>query len=147
MGAVLVAALLFGGATLNNNYQEQQRLAVAQATAAAQATVMAQATAPAVVAAPAGPIAASTAEEILIPAGEFQMGCDSNNSAESCGSDEQPLHTVRLDAYAIDKYEVTNGRYQSCVDAGGCTPPQKISSYTHDPYYGDPDYADYPVGE
>ena len=92
-----------------------------------------------------------TAEEILIPAGSFQMGCDSNNPAEnSCNvyvwqTNELPLHTVTLDAYYIDKYEVTNARYQACVDAGGCTAPLSVRSQTRFPYYGTSTYADYPV--
>ena len=88
------------------------------------------------------------AEEILIPAGSFQMGCDSSNPAESCTSHishEQPLHTVTLSAYSIDKYEVTNARYKACVDAGGCTAPQSVDSSTRSPYYGTSTYADYPV--
>ena len=87
----------------------------------------------------------NTAEEILIPAGSFQMGCDSSNPAESCNGDEQPLHTVMLDAYSIDKYEVTNARYKACVDAGGCEPPQEASSYTRAVYFGNPEFADYPM--
>jgi formylglycine-generating enzyme required for sulfatase activity/pimeloyl-ACP methyl ester carboxylesterase len=86
-----------------------------------------------------------TAAEILIPAGSFQMGCDSSNSAETCESREQPLHTVTLSAYYIDKYEVTNARYKACVDAGGCTAPRGVDSYTRSPYYGTSTYADYPV--
>lgn len=86
-------------------------------------------------------------EEIMIPAGPFQMGCDSNKPAESCRDDEHPLHTVNLAAYYIDKYEVTNARYQACVDAGGCTALYSHRSYTHDPYYGNPTYANYPVIE
>ena len=121
------------------NYQEQQRLAAAQVES----------------------MAAYATEEILIPAGEFQMGssdsdvkaaiarCVESGSSESdCKQrmeGEKPLHAVTLDAYSIDKYEVTNLRYQACVDAGGCTPPQESSSYTRDSYYGNPDYADYPV--
>jgi formylglycine-generating enzyme required for sulfatase activity len=86
-----------------------------------------------------------SAEEILIPAGSFQMGCDSSNPAESCQGDEQPLHTVTLSTYTIDKYEVTNARYKACVDAGGCTVPQSVNSNTRFPYYGTSTYADYPV--
>ena len=86
-----------------------------------------------------------TAEEILIPAGSFQMGCDSSNPAESCNSWEQPLHTVTLSAYSIDKYEVTNARYKACVAAGGCTVPGSVDSSKRSPYYGTSTYADYPV--
>ena len=73
------------------------------------------------------------------------MGCDSRNLAESCKIDEQPLHTVYLDAYYIDKYEVTNARYEACVNTGGCTAPQGVDSWTRSPYYGTSTYADYPV--
>ncbi len=91
-----------------------------------------------------------TLEEILIPAGSFQMGCDSSNSAEyGCNSsfqaNELPTHTVTLDAYTIDKYEVTNARYKTCVNAGGCTAPQNVNSYARSPYYGTSTYANYPV--
>ena len=84
------------------------------------------------------------ATEVLIPAGSFQMGCDASH--DRCESDaEVPLHTVTLSAYTIDKAEVTNARYKVCVDAGGCTAPQDVSSYTRNPYYGTTTYADYPV--
>jgi len=73
------------------------------------------------------------------------MGCDDDNGAESCNSDEDPLHTVNLDAYYIDKYEVTNARYKACVDAGGCTAPSNTSSSTRLTYYGNTTYNNYPV--
>jgi eukaryotic-like serine/threonine-protein kinase len=83
--------------------------------------------------------------EVQIPAGSFQMGCDGDDPAESCQPDEQPLHTVSLGAYAIDKFEVTNARYQACVAEGYCTAPGLASSRKRTAYYGNVAYADYPV--
>ncbi len=82
-------------------------------------------------------------EMVTVPAGDFQMGCAPNDTY--CDSDERPLHTVYLDAYDIDKYEVTNARYKACVDGGGCTAPWDRSSYTRTSYYGNATYDSYPV--
>ena len=53
----------------------------------------------------------------LIPAGEFQMG--SNDGTY----DERPVHTVYLDAFYMDKYEVTNALYKKFMDATGHKAP------------------------
>jgi formylglycine-generating enzyme required for sulfatase activity len=52
-------------------------------------------------------------EMVSIPAGAFIRGTDHG------GFDEQPQRTLALDAFAIDRYEVTNFQYQQFVDATG----------------------------
>ena len=55
------------------------------------------------------------AKMALIPAGTFEMG---STDAEA-GSDEQPVHTVYLDAFYMDMYEVTNAEYAAFLNAQG----------------------------
>lgn len=78
------------------------------------------------------------------------MGCD--ESLDNCYVDgyswptgEVPVHTITLSAYEIDKYEVTNARYANCVTAGGCSAPWTNRSNTRTSYYGDAEFANYPV--
>ncbi|MEW5871938.1 MAG: bifunctional serine/threonine-protein kinase/formylglycine-generating enzyme family protein [Chloroflexota bacterium] len=87
------------------------------------------------------PTSAAPEGMALIPTGEFQMG------SESGESNERPVHTVFLDAYFIDKYEVTNARYAECVKARVCDPPVDSQSYLRKRYYGNPEFNDYPVTE
>jgi formylglycine-generating enzyme required for sulfatase activity len=60
-------------------------------------------------------------EMIVIPAGEFKMGCSPENDPYCYYISEEKLHTVYLETYKIDKYEVTYRRYQKCIDAGVCS--------------------------
>ncbi|MGZ9132991.1 MAG: formylglycine-generating enzyme family protein [Nitrospira sp.] len=54
---------------------------------------------------------------VLVPAGEFTMG--SNEGSD----DEKPVHHIYLDAYYIDKYEVTVGQYSKFLDATSMNAP------------------------
>ena len=59
------------------------------------------------------PPASSTEGMVLIPAGEFQMGSNSG------GSNEKPVHSVYIDAFYMDEYEVTNAEYAAFLNAKG----------------------------
>ncbi len=61
----------------------------------------------------------------LIPAGEFKMGSRSGDS------DCRPVHKVYLDAFYIDKHEVTLGQYKKFVKATGREPlPDWVSRFS-----------------
>lgn len=84
-------------------------------------------------------VASIDAEMIIIPKGKFTMG--NGNDDEN----EQPVHVVDLSAFYIDKYEVTNFSYKTCVASGSCESPVNSSSNTHSDYYDNPLYDNYPV--
>jgi iron(II)-dependent oxidoreductase len=55
---------------------------------------------------------------VLVPAGEYMMGKDSDK-----GFDFSPAHKVKVDAFLIDKYEVTNEEYlRFCEETGHALP-------------------------
>ncbi|MFL7871200.1 MAG: bifunctional serine/threonine-protein kinase/formylglycine-generating enzyme family protein [Anaerolineales bacterium] len=94
------------------------------------------------------PTAESLAEEIkdeqgvpmrLVPAGEFSMGSDNSVDVVS-----RPAHTLYLEAFYIDKYEVTNAMYAKC-DSPQCRDPRQPGSLTRSVYYRNKRFADYPV--
>ncbi|MGI6394683.1 MAG: formylglycine-generating enzyme family protein [bacterium] len=72
-----------------------------------------------------------TGAMVSVPAGKFWMGCNEEVDDE-CYSDEHPYHEVTLSAYKIDKYQVTAGEYQKCVDAGNCN-----NDNSSEPHYRD----------
>ena len=59
------------------------------------------------------------ANMVLIPAGAFEMGSNASDASD----DERPSHTVYVDAFYIDKYEVTVGEYKAFIQATGHHPP------------------------
>jgi formylglycine-generating enzyme required for sulfatase activity len=47
----------------------------------------------------------------------------STNGDPDAYDQEIPQHTVYLDAFWIDKHEITNAQYRRCVDGGACREP------------------------
>jgi formylglycine-generating enzyme required for sulfatase activity len=65
---------------------------------------------------------ADSAVMVYVPAGEFLMG--SSNDDPDAADDEKPQHAVYLDAFWIDRTEVSNAQYGQCVELGPCQPPR-----------------------
>ena len=73
-------------------------------------------------------LGADTAPMALIPAGEFQMGSDYNTLGNAA---TRPMHVVYLDAFYIDRYEVTVGQYNQFVRATNYRPlPEWVYRYS-----------------
>ena len=68
---------------------------------------------------------------VLIPGGEFQMG----NSDSEAYDHEKPVHTVYVDAFYMDKYEVTNAQFKAFVDANPQWRKDRIPRAYHDGDY------------
>ncbi len=120
-----------------------------------------------------GEIEVKDAKMILVPAGPFEMGSDPNVALAECQKlvsnpegcqldwfdDEAPIHTVGLDDFYIDKYEVTNAQFATFLDErGNQTEGDKTwlnvkeSSKAHihqngDVFRRDDEYANHPVIE
>jgi serine/threonine protein kinase len=77
---------------------------------------------------------------VLIPSGEFTMGTDASGDVGS-----RPAHKVFLDAFYIDKYEVTNAAYDACVYAVECRRPLQTGSATRNTYFNNEVFANHPV--
>jgi len=77
---------------------------------------------------------------VYVPAGEFLMGSPDGEGMP----DEHPQHTVYLDAFWIDRYEVTNDQYRQCVETGTCDAPTKCDK-GGEHTYGDAGKGDHPV--
>ncbi|MEW6029479.1 MAG: formylglycine-generating enzyme family protein [Chloroflexota bacterium] len=69
----------------------------------------------------------------LVPGGDFVMGSDRGLP------NAQPAHTVRVDTFYMDMFEVANIFYNECVEAGACQAPKNVE------YFEKTKYAFYPV--
>ena len=79
------------------------------------------------------PLSPSHPDMMFIPAGNFDMGIRTNdNDGED---DEKPRHTVYLDAFHIDRYEVTNAQYKKFIDADPQWQKDRIPEKYHDGDY------------
>ncbi len=93
---------------------------------------------------------------MYVPAGTFTMGSSADDALRECQKfkndcqrswliREEPAHQVTLNAFWIDKTEVTNKMYALCVASGACPLPQSSQSATRKNYYGNTQYNNYPV--
>ncbi len=112
--------------------------------------------------------AADGMEMVYVPGGEFEMGSDNDDVdyaiqlcieyyltvtltdqsgwCEEWLENEQPIHTVALDGFWIDRTEVTNNQYRRCVEAKACQAPRTDEDDWEEPDYFDASAGDYPVG-
>ena len=68
---------------------------------------------------------------VQIPAGTFRMG---SNDPEAF-IDEQPVRSVNVNAFSMDRYEVTNAEYKQFVDANLQWQKGRIQARYHDGDY------------
>ena len=68
---------------------------------------------------------------VLIPAGEFQIG---SNDKEA-DNNEQPVRTVYIDAFYMDKTEVTNAEYKAFLIANPYWQKSHVVARFHSGYY------------
>jgi formylglycine-generating enzyme required for sulfatase activity len=74
---------------------------------------------------------------LLVPGGEFIMGSNER-------SDEW-THVAQIADFYIDRTEVTNAAYASCVQAGKCTSQRSPASETHPGYANQERFAQFPT--
>ncbi len=81
---------------------------------------------------------------VLIPAGEFNMGYE----GEGAYKDTIPVHKVYVDAFYMDKYEVTNAQYKKFILANPEWRKMNIDKKFHDgDYLFDWNGNNYPHGK
>lgn len=81
---------------------------------------------------------------VFIPAGDFEMG----SNDQEAGGDEQPIHTVYVDAFYMDRYEVTNFEFKEFLLQNPDWQKDRIEKSLRDTnYLKDWNGNDYPDGK
>ena len=85
---------------------------------------------------PTAPEQVDGMEMVYVPAGNFLMGAseDEKDALET----ERKQRCVYLDAFWIDKTEITNAQYAQCEEAGACAPPADRRNYKKDSFANHP---------
>jgi formylglycine-generating enzyme required for sulfatase activity len=73
---------------------------------------------------------------VFVPAGSFIMGSDDGDE------DERPTRQINVPDFWIDRTEVTNAQFATCVAAGSCF---RYWPGFVPPHYGDPAFRDHPA--
>jgi formylglycine-generating enzyme required for sulfatase activity len=55
---------------------------------------------------------------VVIPSGQFLMGAPDNDPTSDAS--EHPQHLVKIQRFAVSKFDITFAEWSACVDAGGC---------------------------
>ena len=77
------------------------------------------------------------ADMAAVPAGTYAQ--------RAAGDGGMVLVNTAIDAFLIDRFEVTNDDFRRCMDAGICPPPAGYASATQPNYFTDPAFHEFPV--
>ena len=96
--------------------------------------------------------AADPSDLLPVAAGDFTMGSEAsdiidllNGQSDEPFTDEHPQHTVSLDAFTMEKTEVSNKQYRACVAAGKCKDPLVTETGDSADYYTNSSFDAFPV--
>ncbi len=78
---------------------------------------------------PPDPEAAAHPGMVKVSGGEFWMGCNDRQDG-ACKNDEKPGRRERVEAFWLDRHEVTAAEYAACVTAGKCAAPRSGGTCT-----------------
>jgi formylglycine-generating enzyme required for sulfatase activity len=77
------------------------------------------------------PIRPGSGDMVAVPAGIFWTGCNEQAGTE-CDNDTKPGRRIEVDAFEIDRTEVTVAAYRQCVQQGECSRPNTGGECNYD---------------